>query len=212
MISDIDIRERHTILGGHQFSEAGAYEKLSGFVHFEFDPANPANKHIVDLDKAPVNTRGRVEAKANIYVLQAVEPQHRADVAIMEVVNRGNKTLFNKLNRWTPSAEHVAKTQSGGKRGGIPLEVGTMPPDPDSLELFGDGWLMRRGFTIIWVGWEADILPDARYMYLQAPTAPGVTGLVRNLALIADGSTMIPLGLWGHRPYVPLNPQDPALQ
>ena len=212
MIRDIDITERAEILGGRGFGDVGAYEKIKGFVRFEFDPQNPANKNIVDLDKAPVNARGMVEARSNFYVLQPADPKDRMDTAILEVVNRGNKTLFNKLNRWTPGPEHVAQNQKGGKRGGIPLEVGSMPHDPDEAALFGDFWLMRRGFTVIWVGWEGDLIPVEHQMYLEAPVAEEVRGLVRNLSLVAPGSKTIPIGLWGHRPYEPVDPDDPSLR
>lgn len=212
MISNLDVVERAEILDGQRFGDRGPYEKISGFVDFEFDPKSPANANIVDLDKAAVNERGMVEARSNIYVLQPVDPADRNNVAIFEVVNRGNKTLFNKLNRWTPGREHVEQNQRGGKRGGIPLEVGSMPHDPDAPELFGDFWLMKQGFTIIWVGWEGDILPSEHQMYLEAPLAEGVTGLVRNFSLVAPGAKTIPLGLWGHRPYEPADLNDPDIE
>ena len=211
MIRNLEIVERAEILGGMTFGDRGPYEKIRGFVEFEFDPSSPANKPIVDLDKVPVNERGMVTARSNIYVMQPVNPEDRANVAIFEVVNRGNKTLFNKLNRWTPSKEDVERNQRGGKRGGIPLEVGSMPHDPDTPDLFGDFWLMRQGYTIIWVGWEADMVPSEQYMYLEAPTAPGVTGIVRNLSLVTMPTKTIPIGLWGHRPYEPADPDDPSL-
>lgn len=211
MIRDIEITERAVILGGKTYGDVGAYEKIKGFVNFEFDPDNPANKAIVDLDKAPLNERGRVEARSNFYVLQAVNAEHRAGLAMVEVVNRGNKTLFNKLNRWVPKTEHVETNKKGSVRGGIPLEVGSMPHDPDSEDLFGDFWIMKKGFSVIWVGWEADIIPSEHQMYLQAPCAKGVKGIVRNLSLINEGQKAIPIGLWGHRPYEPVNPEDPNL-
>ncbi|MEM8988359.1 MAG: alpha/beta hydrolase domain-containing protein [Pseudomonadota bacterium] len=212
MIRALEITERNVVLGGASFGDKGAYEKITGFAYFEFDPASPANKNIFDLDKASTNNRGMVEARSNFYVLQPVEPKHRAGVGVMEVVNRGNKTLFNKLNRWKPSAEHIAVTQKGGARGGVPLEVGCMPHDPDEIELFGDTWLMRQGYTVIWVGWEADILPNDHQMYFEAPAAEGVTGLVRNLALVPQGAKTIPIGQWGTRPHPAANPDDPTLE
>ncbi|MEM7663494.1 MAG: alpha/beta hydrolase domain-containing protein [Pseudomonadota bacterium] len=212
MISSLDVRERSEILSGRHYGAVGPYEKITGFAHFEFDPNNPANKNITDLDKAPTNASGLVEARANFYVFQPVNPDDCADVAILEVVNRGNKTLFNKLNRWTPSAEHVSATLKGGKRGGIPLDVGVMPPDPDDESLFGDFWLMRQGLTVIWMGWEADIIPVDHQMYLEAPCAEGVRGIVRNFANVPPGAKTIPLGQWGHRPYVPRDINDPSLQ
>ncbi len=212
MLSNIEIVERSVILGGARFGERGPYEKIRGFANFEFDPLSDANRNIVDLDKAPRNARGMVEGRSNIYVLQPVNQEDRANVAIFEIVNRGNKTLFNKLNRWTPGREHIEQTMRGGKRGGVPLEVGCMPHDPDDIDVFGDGWLMRRGFTVIWVGWEGDVLPSEHQMYFEAPIAKGVTGVVRNLALVTAPTKTIALGQWGHRPYEATNPDDPDLK
>ncbi|MEM6536797.1 MAG: alpha/beta hydrolase domain-containing protein [Pseudomonadota bacterium] len=212
MLTHLDISERSVILDEHGFGSRGPYEKILGYAHFEFDPTSDANKNITDIDKAPLNDRGMIEARSNIYVLQAVDPEQRANVAIFEIVNRGNKTLFNKLNRWVPGREHIEQTMRGGKRGGIPLEVGCMPHDPKSLDEFGDGWLMRNGFTIIWVGWEGDILPSEHQMYFEAPIAKGVSGIVRNLALVTTPTKMIALGQWGHRPYAAANPDDPHLK
>ena len=42
----------------------------------------------------------------------------------------------------------------------------------------GNGHLMRQGYTLVWVGWQADI-PAGQGMRLAAPVIPGVTGLSR---------------------------------
>ena len=51
----VEIVSREDVLNGHAFGPIGAYEKIVGRVYFAFDPDNPMNARIVDLDKAPRN-------------------------------------------------------------------------------------------------------------------------------------------------------------
>ena len=32
-------------------------------------------------------------------------------------------------------------------------------PDPTTPAHFGNGFLMREGYTLVWVGWEFDVAP-----------------------------------------------------
>ena len=54
------VDRRTDVLEGRAFGTVGAYEKLVGRIFFVFDPSNPMNARIVDLDKAPRNADGLV--------------------------------------------------------------------------------------------------------------------------------------------------------
>lgn len=83
----------------------------------------------------------------------AVRPKSGGNgVAIVDVVNRGNR-VTRMFNRVT----------AGG--------------DPD----VGDGFLLRRGFTVIAVGWEFDLPAAGGGLRIQVPAAQGVTGIVGTL-------------------------------
>ena len=126
------------------------YEKIVGRVFFAVDPANPRNRVIVDIDKAPRNANGRVEFSADFY---AIRPKTGGNgVAIVDVVNRGNRVtrMFNRV---------------------------TAGSDPD----VGDGFLLRRGFTVIAVGWEFDLPAGGDGLRIRVPAAEGATGIVRIL-------------------------------
>ncbi len=71
-------------------------------------------------------------------------------VAIVDVVNRGNR-VTRMFNR---------------------IAAGS---DPD----VGDGFLLRRGFTVIAVGWEFDLPATGEGLRIRVPAAPGVSGIVR---------------------------------
>lgn len=61
--------------------------------------------------------------------------------------------------------------------------------DPISAAHAGNGFLMRRGYAVVWLGWQADLLPGNGRMLLDVPVArngdEAVTGLVRT-EFIAD--------------------------
>lgn len=73
-------------------------------------------------------------------------------VAIVDVVNRGNR-VTRMFNR---------------------VAAGS---DPD----VGDGFLLRRGFTVIAVGWEFDLPAGGDGLRIQVPAASGVNGIARTL-------------------------------
>ncbi len=64
---------------------------------------------------------------------------------------------------------------------------------------FGDGFLMRQGYTIAWVGWEFDIADQPGRLRLSAPVAheadgKSIHGLVRSDFTPAEKRTEMPLG------------------
>src|SRR6478736_3186727 len=134
-VTRVSIASRAVVANGQWFGAAGPYEKISGTVFFELDPADPHNRAIADLDLAPRNARGRVEFSADLFILAPQDPARGSGSVLFEISNRGNKGLLTTFNRATGSL------------------------DPMLPEHFGDGLLMRNGFTLVWVGWEFDVGP-----------------------------------------------------
>jgi hypothetical protein len=132
------------------------YEKIVGTIHFAVDPKDPQNRLVVDLDKAPVNAAGRVEFSSDLYILRPKPPRGNG-AALVDILNRGNKVVLNGFNR-------------GGS------------PDPASDADLGDRFLMRFGYTLVWVGWEFDVPDRPLAMRLRVPVATDngkpITGLV----------------------------------
>jgi Alpha/beta hydrolase domain len=137
---------------------ASGYEKIVGTIHFAVDPKDPVNRGVVDLDKAPVNAAGRVEFSSDLYVLRPKPPRGNG-AALVDILNRGNKVVLNGFNR-------------GGS------------PDPDTEDDLGDRFLMRFGFTLVWVGWEFDLEDRPMTMKIHVPIATEqrkvITGVVRS--------------------------------
>lgn len=133
------------------------YEKIVGTIHFAVDPKDPHNKIIADLDKAPVNASGRVEFSSDLYILRPKAPRGNG-AALVDILNRGNKVALNGFNR-------------GGS------------PDPATDNDLGDRFLMRFGYTLVWVGWEFDVPERPLAMRIRVPVATdrgaAITGIVR---------------------------------
>ncbi len=122
------------------------YEKIVGRVFFTVDPKDPHNAVVVDVDKAPKNAAGHVEFSADFYI---VRPKAAGNgVAIVDIVNRGNKTVIQNFNR-------VGSTR-----------------DPD----IGDAFLLKRGFTVVAVGWEFDLAATGDLVRISVPAATDPSG------------------------------------
>ena len=188
-VTRVDIRSKADALGGRAFGDTGAYEVLSGTIHFAVDPASPRNQVIVDLDKAPRNQQGLVEFSSDIAVLRPKDPSKGNGVLFFEAVNRGNKSLLQVFS-------HAAR--------------GT---DFTSEKEFGDAWLLKQGYTLVFVGWQFDIAPGKALVGFSAPIATEngapIKGWVR-MPFISDkalASYQYGSG-YNTATYLPLNTQD----
>src|SRR2546421_11598595 len=150
----VEIEQRAVVLDGHTFGAAGAYEKLAGVVRFAVDRANPANHAITDLGLAPANARGHVEFWADFYLLRPADPARGNRRLLLDVPNRGRKVALGLFNS-TPRV-----------------------PDPSTPDDFGNGFLMRHGYTVAWCGWQHDVPRRDGLMGLTRPAAPGNGGAV----------------------------------
>ncbi|HPT27912.1 MAG TPA: hypothetical protein PLZ95_15955, partial [Bryobacteraceae bacterium] len=132
-VTRIHIVERTDVLDGKPLGPAGSYEKVIAKARFALDPKLPANRLIHDLGLAAHNAQGKVEFSADLYVLKPRDPAQGNGVLLFEVSNRGGKGLLGRFNAATGSL------------------------DPSTPEQFGDLWLMKQGYTLVWLGWQWDL-------------------------------------------------------
>ena len=151
----LDVKQRSLILDGREFGPAGAYEKVVGTLRFAADPKHPLQTQITDLDRAPRSAAGQVEFQGDFYLLTPVDPARGNRRLLLDVANRGRKIALSMFN----SAVRV--------------------PDPAAAEDFGNGFLLRHGWTVAWIGWQHDVPRQDGMMALDVPRARGVSGLVR---------------------------------
>jgi hypothetical protein len=192
-VTRVEITSRQDVLNGKAFGTVGAYEKLSGKVYFAVDPNNPHNKIIADVDKAPKNSQGKVEFSADLFILRPKDAAKGNGVALFDVVNRGRKGVLSAFNR--------AKGSS----------------DPTSDADFGDGLLMREGYTIVAVGWEFEVPKekDKNLIALQAPIATDngqpITGWIEPWFIPEKASPSYQYTAeYNTDVYPPLDPKNPA--
>jgi hypothetical protein len=183
------IERREVVLNGRPFGAAGPYEKLIGKVDFALDPNLPRNQIVVDLKLGPRNSAGEVEASADFYMLKPVDPA------------RGNGRLFYQVpNR-------------GGKGMLATFQKGTGSLDPATDADFGDGALMRQGFTLLWMGWQWDAPQRPGVLHMEMPIATDggkpITGLVRGNFILNERTTTASLADRDHLAYPVLDPNSP---
>ncbi len=166
----LDLERQEDVLEGKAFGQAGAYEKLVGKVHFAVHPENRFNRTIVDIDEATTDADGEVTFAADFFVLRPKNPAKGNGSLFMEIPNRGGKGMLTLLN---------------SARGSF---------DPTEPEHFGDGFLLRRGFTLVWLGWQFDTRIQEGRMRLYPPVAEGKQGLVRSDFVVPEPTTVQSIG------------------
>jgi hypothetical protein len=141
---------------GRSFGAVGTYDRIIARATIAVAPGDTHNSIIADLDRAPRNAEGLVEAVTDVEILR---PTHLAN---------GNRRLFYEaINR-------------GGKLGlALFNDLPAVVNNPAKASDAGNGFLMNRGYTIVWSGWQGDIVPGDGRMTFSPPTVVGITGAAR---------------------------------
>ena len=170
------ITERGPFAGGAAFGEAGPYERIVARARLAVDPEAPAHRAVVDLENAPRDADGLVEFAADVYLLRPTALERGNRRLLAEFANRGNKRALQFFN----DARHSNA--------------------PLTLEDAGNGFLMRRGYAVGWVAWEANVLPGDGRLTLDVPVAMDhsrpITAAVR-AEFVVDGPGVFSLPLSG---------------
>ena len=176
MISNIDLelRERRAFADGMAFDETGPYERLTGRAIFRVDPEAEAQAAVTDVKLAPRDADGLVRFEADYCILKPVDPTRGNSRVFFDYGNRGNKRALQYFND----------------------AVGSN--DPIAAEHAGNGFVMRRGYSIVWLGWQGDLHPGDGRMLLGAPIATEngrtITGRTRTeFIAVEPGTTVFPL-------------------
>jgi hypothetical protein len=148
-ITRIEIASTAPAFSGRSFGGAGSFELLTGRAFGEVDPKSPANARIQDIGLAQTNAAGRVEYSTDIAILRPADPAKSNGVLLFNILNRGNKGALGLFN----------------------ADVAGGPAEINRVADAGDGWLQRQGYTLIWFGWQADVLPGDARMTLSVPVA-----------------------------------------
>ena len=180
-----EIQTREPFAGGKSFGKVGPYERIIGRVYYAIDPKLRQNKTIVDLQHAPRDKHGKVLFFGDLFILAPKELRKGNGAILYDVNNRGNKLALRFFN------------YGGGGN------------DPKSAKDAGDGFLMRKGFTIVWSGWDGELLPGNNRLRLSPPVAKScgkpITGRVR-CEIVPTGDYKRTVVNWNnHGSYRPTN-------
>jgi hypothetical protein len=182
-VTTVTITARAPVAEGVAFGAVGAYEKLVGTIEFAIDPSNPRNQVIAELSRAPRDADGRVRFTSTLHVLRPVNASLGNGVLLFDIANRGRKPLLGVFNR-APARD-----------------------DPAAAGDFGDAFLLREGYTLVWVGWQFDVA--APLVRVEAPPVlPESPGPVR-LTFIVN-ATQHEVSPGGLPEYPAADPGDPA--
>ena len=142
----LEITRREPFAGGTSFGDTGPYERLLGKAHFAIDPEEKSLPYICDLDLAPRNAQGMVEFSGTLDIVKPVD------------LDKGNRRI---LYEFSNRGGHAAITGFNYGRG----------LDMSKPEYAGDGFLMRRGYTVVWSGWQGDLIDQGSNVVAYLPFA-----------------------------------------
>jgi hypothetical protein len=175
-VERLEIIERAPFAGGAAFGAVGPYERIRGRLHFAVDPEDPANALIVDLKLAPRDERGIVTFTADFILLRP------------EDLSRGNRHLLYEVN-------------NRGNLGALAFfNEASWNNDPTSLADAGNGFLLEQGYSILWSGWNWDVVPGEGRLQIALPIATErgapITGPVA-AEFVAGAWTRVAPFMWG---------------
>lgn len=165
----VEITSRTDVLNGKAFGDAGAYERIIGRVYFSLPVASPRNRQIVDLANAVNLKDGEVEFSADFVAVRPKDAKRGNGSMLLQVPNRGHASRMTYVE--------------GG--------------DNDLASDDGDAWLLRRGFTVVSLGWQWDASgPGATRLYAPVAQQDGrtISGLLRGDLMLSEAMPDIPLG------------------
>ena len=155
-----EVEESRAAFGDARFGDIGDYQLIRGKAHVRVRRDHPANRGIVDLDRAPRTQQGDVRYTAEVMILRPREASHARRIMIVEVPNRGMRLALDSLNGGGAMSDLTAMMQ--GK---------AMRPPYSGRESAGSAFLYRRGYTLVWVGWQSNLPTGTPLMRADLPVA-----------------------------------------
>jgi hypothetical protein len=140
---------------GRVFGSVGTYDRIIARATVALAPDDPRNAIIVDLDRAPRNAQGLVEATSEVEILRPSNAANGNRRLLYDVVNRGTQRAIAYFND-APAGNDFSKAAAAG-----------------------NGFLMNRGYIVVISGWQGDLAARSAWKTISVPAVPNVTGLSR---------------------------------
>lgn len=160
-IDHLEILSTYDAYGGASFGTVGPYEVIVGIAHGKLNALHPANAGITDLSLAPRDAHGFVDYSEDFVILRPKNAAHAKRVLFYDVVNRGNKLVLGTFN--------------GGAGN---FNAGSQ----------GNALLLRMGYTIVWSGWQGNLVQTGQgdmhplgtnFPVVTNPDGSAITGQTR---------------------------------
>lgn len=151
----LEAHAREPFAEAYRFTGIGAYKVLTATAHYAVDPKAAAYRAIPDLDLVPPDVTGKVCFSGDVEILRPVDGGRRR--LFFDWGNRGNKRALP----YFCDAPHTN--------------------GPRTLTDAGNGYLMRRGYTVVFGAWQGDLLPGDGRLLLDLPVARRGAEPVRGL-------------------------------
>jgi hypothetical protein len=164
-IVQISVEAVEPFAEGKVFGEAGPYVRIRGVAQGVLDPQAAENAGMCDLDMAARNAAGQVEYATDFFILCPAEPRRGSGMLVYDVTNRGAKRILSLIDD-VPANDPVAVN------------------DPKTARDAGLGFLLGRGHSIVWSGWDPGAPRANNGLGADFPTAlvngKPITGRIRD--------------------------------
>jgi hypothetical protein len=139
--------------GGYSWPGVGQYVKITGVAYAEVDPTDRRNNVIVDIALAQTQvgagpgktTSGKVAYLLNFYILKPANLNQ-----VDKNLNGYGKVMYEPPNRGNKTWTALGRVTGGGND----------PATITDTTVLANSFLMPRGYTLVWSGWEP-LLPLA---------------------------------------------------
>ena len=149
------LRTESPAFEGRIFGTVGTYDRIIARAIVAVEPDDRQNSIIVDIERAPRNAQGLVEATSDVEILRPTIPSNGNRTLLYDVLNRGRKLGLTILDDM-----------------GI---INDLVKSGDA----GNGFLMNRGYAVVWSGWQGDLDTASGPLTFSAPIVPEIAGSAR---------------------------------
>lgn len=151
-VDRVEVRSRALLANGQAFGLVGSYVRIAGRLHYSVDPASDMNAAIHDLDLAPTDSRGRVTFSGDFVLLMPLDPSRGNGRLLYDVTNRGGMVALHRFNNATGRDGARSKAD------------------------IGNGFLLEQGYSVLWTGWNWDVVPRAQTLTIDLPVLTALDG------------------------------------
>ena len=150
-IVEVNVASVKPFAAGTEFGSAGKYERVTGTMKGELDPADARNKGIRNLERAPKNAKGLVEYEVDFDLLRPADPEKGNRKILFDVTNRGRKFV----TYWLMDGSAALASAN----------------NPLTAADAGNALFLKQGWTIAWTGWDPEAPKTANGMSIKVPIA-----------------------------------------